>query len=171
MANLSDPPNPQRTILLSGRFHQTAWEGRCRPNRTIIPGMLVEQIAGTGGTPYQYPSLQPHGTAAGQAEKHIAVELGMVADVPYATTFSGGTIDDAYAAGDLVFVHQCRTNDIIYGLLKASGAAVTLADTVESAGDGTFKKTTAGFPLFKVLENITPGATPTTGTRIRLRAL
>src|SRR5262245_1722763 len=133
MPNLTDPPRPQRTILLRGKFNQVATEGRVKTGGSIMPGMLVEM---TTTTPYQYPTLQAHATSGGHSRRWVALE-GMVADIPY-QTFTGGTIDDAYAAGALLRVHECMPHDVMYMLIP-NAANITINGALASNGDGTLK--------------------------------
>jgi hypothetical protein len=168
MAAITTPPNPQRTIVLKcsslgDKYH----EGRVQAGKTITPGMLVER-ATTGTKPDG--DYRPHSTAGGPAERIVAQELAFIADVP-GLTFSGGTIDDNYAAGDLVRMHQCQPGDECYMLLGAGATAVIEVDFLESAGTGYLRKASGtNTRLFKPLEAVdnSTGANP---ARIRVRAI
>lgn len=163
MAEVSTPPSNPRTIVLRGNLSERHMEGYA--STTVYPGMLVEKKT-TGVEPYG--QWGPHATAGGYAEKVIAVE-GYVADIPQASTFNGGTVDDAYASGDLMMMHHCEPGDEVWVWLVASGTAVTNADFLTSNGNGDLKKATSTDQrLFKVLESVTPGSSR---TRCRARAL
>lgn len=166
MAEVSAPPSSPRTIVLRGsRGGTQRLEGRVATAKSITPGMLIEKT--TSGD-YPYGAYQPHSTQGGYAEKLIAEELGMVADIPGAT-FSGGTVDDAYAAGDLVFIHNCIEGDEVHAFLKASGTVTALTSFLQSAGNGDLEvATSTNVRLFKALEVVTPGSSR---TRCRVRAL
>ena len=168
MSAVTTPPNPQRTIVLKcDSLGEKYLEGRVEAAKSITPGMLVERTATSGTDPDGF--WQPHSTQGGPAEAVVAMELGFVADVPYASTFSGGTIDDAYAANDVVRMHECQPGDELYMFLKANGSAVTPVDFLQSAGNGDLEKqTSTNQRLFKALESVTPG---TSRTRIRVRKL
>jgi len=66
----------------------------------IKPGYLVEEVAGT---------VQEHSTAAANAQKLFALANPAV----------GGTIDDAYAAGDTVRYGAFHSGQPVYALLPA----------------------------------------------------
>lgn len=168
MAAITTPPNPQRTIILKcDRIGEKYNEGRVAVSKSILPGMLIERT--TADTPPD-GDWQPHSTAGGFAEAAVALELGFVADIPF-QTFSGGTIDDAYAAADLVRMHLCQPGDEMYMLLAASATAVVLTDFLESAGDGTLRKASStNQRLFKPLEAVDNSA-GAARARIRVRKL
>lgn len=166
MAEMTSPPTPN-TILLRGTIDKL-WEGRAHA-AGIYPGMLVQKSA-TGEHPYG--NWKVHATQGVAARKMIVME-GRVADIPK-QTYTGGTIDDAYASGDLMFMHECIPGNEIWGLLKASGTATTL-DTANrflmSAANGCLEvRTTTLVALFEALEVKTPTATAP-GTRCRMVAI
>lgn len=55
----------------------------------------------------------------------------------------GGTIDDAYQSGDLVFLHDPRKGDLLYCRVAAGATAITRNAPLTSAGDGTLKLATS----------------------------
>jgi hypothetical protein len=91
----------------------------------IVPGMLVEEVA--GGT------VQEHSTAAANAQKLFAL----------ANIANGGTIDDVYAVGETVRYGAAHSGQKAFALVAASAIAIVRGDVLESAGDGTVRKATA----------------------------
>lgn len=97
----------------------------------ITPGMLVE-VDSTG-------EVKAHADASGFAAAMFATE----------DEFFGKTIDDAYAADDMVQVWLPRPGDVVYALLAAgedveigaklvSNGAGALKEYVEDASDATY---------------------------------
>jgi hypothetical protein len=87
----------------------------------ISPGHLVE-LASTG-------KAQVHSTAGGPAKPMFAFE----------NELEGETIDDAYAADDVVQVLVSIPGDQVNAVL-ADGENVSIGDYLESNGDGTLRK-------------------------------
>lgn len=168
MANvMTTPPTRPATIVLEAKNGLKTNEGRVKTAKTIYPGMLIERLTDTG---YQYMTVQPHATAGGAAELLIAIELALVADIPGAT-YSGGTVDDAYAAGDLVRWHHCQRGDVVHALVAASASAIVMTDWLSSNGDGCLRKeTSTGVKLFAPMEAVDNSA-GSSRARIRARAL
>lgn len=88
---------------------------------TIVPGELVER-APTG--------IQVHGTANERTTPAFAIENELF----------GKEIGDAYLVNEQVLFEVFPPGAEVYGLLKASGAAVVIGDLLVSAGDGSFEK-------------------------------
>lgn len=86
----------------------------------ITPGMLVARAAGG--------KVQAHAAEAGIAQPAFAIEYG----------FTGGGIDDAYAADDQVVFKVYTPGSGVYALLAAGEDAAENAYLV-SNGDGTLK--------------------------------
>ncbi len=108
-----------RTILLKGdgqRFEAQAAAG------TIIPGHLL-QLNSTS-------KVAIHANAAKNAPPYFALENDLI----------GNTIDDAYAADDIVQYIAAYRGAEIYAWVPASAAAIVVGDYLESNGDGTLKK-------------------------------
>lgn len=170
MADITVPPVNPNTILLRGDQARKRDEGRVHAGKTVYPGMLLERVA-TGNS--AYGDYQPHSGAALNGERIIALESGFVVDIPFAASFKGGTVDDTYGAGDLMFIHLCQNGDEIWGLLPASAAAITIDKYLCSNGDGRLKiwATNDVDPLFKALEAKDNSANAATHIRIRARAM
>lgn len=114
-------PTPN-TILLKGALSRRYEEGRA--GGTIKPGHLIA-LNSSG-------NLIVHPTAGGVCTPvSVAIEDGI----------QGKTIDDAYAATDLVRYVIPQNGDVLYMLLKAGENAPAGGITI-SAGDGTVKNTT-----------------------------
>lgn len=169
---LTHPTTPNVIVLKTNSLGGINYhENPIQAAKTIRPGMLIERIAGG--------FVQPHSTAAGPAEKLVATELGLVADIPGnagdTVTVLGGGIDDNYVAGGqnaLVRSHLCESGDEMYLLLPPSAAAVTEADYLTSNGDGYVKKgATTDSRLFKALESADNHLNSGSALRIRARTI
>lgn len=82
------------------------------------------------------------------------------------------TIDDAYAAGDLVKVGILGPGSVWYALI-ASGQNISMAELLQPAGDGTMKSataTTAAANLGKT-QSLTEAGAVTALTRIRAQVI
>jgi len=90
----------------------------------IVPGMLVEEVA--GGT------VQEHSGAGLNAQKLFAL----------ANISNGGTIDDVYAVGETVRYGAAHSGQKAFALVGVV-AAIVRGDALESAGDGTLRKAVA----------------------------
>jgi hypothetical protein len=160
------PATPNTIVLKSLGIGERYSEGLVQAAKTITPGYLVERVVDDESQ----PKWQGHSTAGGYAEIVVAVELGFVADIPK-QTYSGGTIDDVYNAGDLVRLHHCHKGDELFMLVPASASAIVITDFLTSNGDGTLKKATSTDQrLFKPLQALDNSAGATTA-RIRVRVL
>ena len=121
-----------RVILLRGRG-----ERREAPAAAAItPGMLIAY--NTSG------SFVPHPTAAGAARKIFAVE----------NDHNGKGIDDAYATNDYVQGEELTSGCDVNALVAAGHAAIARGAKLESAGNGTLRAVTAGFPIAEALEAV-----------------
>lgn len=121
----------ERTIFLKNERGILRQEGIA--DAAIVPGMLVA-LAADG-------KYDPHGTAGGVALKEFAFEKEL---------WDGTDVDSPYAQGDRLLTGVCSPGVEVYALVAASAAAIVKGDYLESAGDGTLRKMTAG----------DPGATP-----------
>lgn len=88
----------------------------------LKPGHLIELTSAT--------KVQKHSTSGGAAQKMFAKEDAL----------QGKTIDDAYAADDVVFGYIAQPGDRLQARVAANAAAITEGDWLASAGDGTLKK-------------------------------
>jgi hypothetical protein len=87
----------------------------------LSPGHLIERIS-TG-------KVRKHATAGGVSLRMFAIEDSLI----------GKTIDDAYAADDIVRHVIASPGDVVYAILKA-GQSVVIGDDLVSNGDGTLIK-------------------------------
>lgn len=71
-----------------------------------------------------------HATAGGWAEALFATEDAL----------QSKSIDDAYAADDIVSYHQASKSDIIKARVAANASAIVIGDKLVSNGDGCLKK-------------------------------
>jgi hypothetical protein len=93
-------------------------------NAALKPGHLLERMS-TG-------KLRKHTTYGGQAERIFALENALL----------GGTIDDAYAADDLVEGILAGVGDVINARVPANAPAITVGSLLISNGDGCLIKPT-----------------------------
>src|SRR5688500_206823 len=91
----------------------------------LSPGHLIEKIS-TG-------KVRKHATVGGAHSRMFAIEDSLI----------GRTIDDAYAADDIVRHVICDPGNVVYAILKA-GENVVIGDKLVSGGDGTLIKQTVG---------------------------
>jgi len=95
-------------------------------NAAITPGMLVELMSTN--------KVRKHASAGAYAQSAYAVENEVVGD----------DIDVDYAAADNVLYNVMERGAEINALVAAAAAALVIGDKLESAGDGTLRKLTAG---------------------------
>ncbi len=112
-----------RRIVLRGR-DEGYGEGRC--DEAMSPGMAIE-LAADG----DYDQVQ---ATQAEALKGVAGLIILIED-----SMQGKTVDDAYAADDVIFFYHPVNGEIINILVK-SGEAIAVGDTlvVEAAGSGLF---------------------------------
>ena len=138
------PAVTPHTILLEGKLGEKMLEYYA--TATLYPGHILEVIS-TG-------KVQKFGTTLKTYPKLIALE-----DVLY----NGRTINDAYAADDLVNVHVCQPGDLVYARVAAAATAITIGARLKKAADGTLAiTTTAADDIFgyaeEALDNSAGGA-------------
>jgi hypothetical protein len=124
MAITKRPPN---TIFLGGRLGQhPILINEYVASAAITPGMLIEQHNDGGVNKWR-----PHSAAANMQPTHIALE----------SLANGKTVDDAYAANDLVYAAAIQTGET-YWMIVASGQDITNTEALQSNGDGRLKAAT-----------------------------
>lgn len=113
----------RNTVVLKGFLPQRTEEYRCGAT-AITPGFLIARdSAGL---------LIPHGSAGGTfPPAEVAVE----------DRYIGRTIDDAYAAGELVRTFICQPGDIVQGILNG-GEVAAINSKLSSNGDGAMQVAT-----------------------------
>ena len=119
---MATTPVFNRTIVLRGEYN--IFEDTCGSS-AIKPGMLINRITGQPGN---IPVVIPHAVSGGRGANQIATEQPLN---------SGGTVDTAYAAGDVVRSHVAKSGDIVNVLVK-SGQSLKVGTPLISNGDGTF---------------------------------
>lgn len=93
----------------------------------VVPGSLIEQVAGTATT----GAVQPHSTAGGFGETLFAEEDAL----------QGRTIADNYALGEIVTCCSVTPGTLVNALLLA-GSNYTVGTKLISDGAGRLKPTT-----------------------------
>lgn len=142
------PENPKRIHLLGSGRHEEAIAAAI-----ITPGMLLAQNSDG--------KLIPHGSAGGPAERNYALEDAL----------QGRTIDDNYAADELVGFVSGSPGDVVYALLSG-GEIVTLDDFLTSNGDGTLKVASGSDARIAVpLDAVDASDSNDVNERIRVRLL
>lgn len=116
---MSDFSGNPATVLLRCRDQWNRDEARA--GAALTPGHLLAMNSDG--------EVIKHGTANGEAEMMFAVEDAL----------QGRTIDDAYAADELVQIHRAKPGDEIYAFL-ADDENVAKGDFLMSDGAGGFKK-------------------------------
>lgn len=150
MAIEAFPPN---TVHLGGPIEYLNDGVQDIAVEAITPGMLVERhVDGSNNLGWGV-----HDAADDPAPPFIALEQDEL----------NLTVDDAYAAGDLMKVGALRTGSTFWGLLP-SGQNITKGDVLQSNGDGRFKADAGGEGRYAALEDI--GAI-TADTRCRIEVL
>lgn len=166
ISQLSSAPN---TIMLKvNSIGEKYGEGKVKTGKTIYPGDLIDP---TTDTTYPDCTYQPFATAAGLCDRIVAIELALAADVFGAATTKGGTIDDAYAAGDTVRFHECMPGDIMYMWVAASASAIAQNAYLEADGAGGLRVYNAGVRLFRAMEAVDNHLNGASRARIRARAV
>ena len=110
----------------------------------INPGYLLELYDNSGVL-----SAKPHSKAGNKSARFFAMEQEYIAK----------GISTQYAIGDTVIAAAAQPGDEIYARVAASAAAITDGDLLESAGDGTLRKSTN---IAAALTDSTGGAASTT---------
>ncbi len=161
---MNEPTYTKNTILLKGCLIDRYDEARAGAGQTIYPGMLVEKNSDNtyDGTSYN-AAYAVHSTANGAAEPLVALERMYPGQPDAGVANAGGTVDDAYVAGDLLKLHYCQAGDELYMYLKTGNHAL-VNSFLSSAGDGTLQVSTT-VPLFHSLEDVNN----TSGSKVRLR--
>jgi len=126
----------ERTIILKGERLHIRKEGIA--DSAISPGHLVA-LAADG-------KFDVHGTAGGVAQRAFAIERELEGHYSGRDPIAGSPIDVAYAANDRLLYAVCAPGCEVYALVAPSAAAIVKGDKLESAGDGTLRKATAGNP-------------------------
>jgi len=140
--------NDPGTIWLGGPRTEV---GDAAASAAITPGHLLLRFNNGG-----IWRVKKHDSAAANAVRLVATEQSML----------NMTVDDDYAAGDLVEASELAGGSSAW-MFVASGQTIVYGDLLESAGDGTLRKLNAGVALFSALESKTALAL----TRIRVETV
>lgn len=135
------PPN---TIYLGGAAAgERVQVGDLAASEVITPGMLIERFNNAGAVKFRKHS------GAGLAGAIYATEQSML----------NKTVDDNYAAGDLVEATVCSAGTTIWAFI-ASGANIAAGDKLGSAGNGKLQPVGAGVAIAVAMENKNNAAGP-----------
>jgi hypothetical protein len=126
-------PNPNRTVLLKGDLGDKREEARAA--EAISPGMLIEMLS--DGT------VQKNDTVTGN---------GLQVLVALEDPFQGRTIDDDYAADDLVSYHVPKKNDKVFLRVPAAASAIVKGAYLQPAAGGTVVVFAAGVKVARAEE-------------------
>jgi len=145
---------PNKIKLIGYGHHEEA-----NAAEALNPGHLVE-IDSSG-------EVQKHATEGGLAERLFAKEDAL----------QGKTVDDAYAADDVVSIHAALPGDNVWAYLQA-GQNVAIGDKLISGGDGTLiedgqegSATTVRQAVAVALEALDLSASGAVDTRLAVRVL
>lgn len=134
---------------------------------TVKPGHLLEVVDVDANGFHTVKPLTFTGSQLYAERRLVALENAYRADIPGAATVLAGTIDDTYAAGDLVPTRTCVSGDMMYMFL-ASGNTTAVGSMLTSNGDGTLRLSTGANPrLFRALEVVVGSAS----ARVRVEAI
>lgn len=134
-------------LIGDGRYEEGIAAGAITPGHLIAPDSTGKYVV--------------HGTAGAKTGALFACE----------DSFQGHTIDDAYAATDLVQIYVAEAGDVVQAWLQ-DGQNVTPASYLTSNGDGTLKVAGgADIKMFQPLESLDLSGTGTPTSRIRVRVL
>lgn len=107
------------------------------PNTIVLKGDL-------GRRREEYPAaaaLKPghflEGTSTGKVQKNATAGADRPLMIAVEDSYQGKTINDAYAADDVVHVHLAQKGDVLYGRVAAGLAALAIAAVVKLQNDGT----------------------------------
>lgn len=120
-----NPKVGNRTIVVRGEYN--IFEDVCGAT-AIKPGYLIQRRT-VGGSVV----VQPHSRSGGRDVVRVATEQPLNA---------GGTVDTAYAAGDIVREHVAAPGQIVLMVLK-SGVKADAGTVLVSNGDGRLTISTA----------------------------
>lgn len=140
------PAVTPHTIVLRGDLHKRHEEARA--NAALSPGHIIMKNASN--------KVLKHASAGVGGQMWVAKERG-------AFGTPAGTINDAYAADDLVFYHMPQRGDLLYCRVAAAAVAIAFNDPLTSDGAGGLKKgngtseVTFGFAA-EALDNSAGGA-------------
>ena len=140
------PPN---TIWLGGPRTEI---GDFAASEAVTPGHLVERFNNAGVWRWR-----KHATAGQATARAFATEQSML----------NKTVDDAYAANDLMEVTEGAGGTNIWAFI-ASGQNIAYGQRLESAGDGTLRALASGVALAQALET---KASVIVLTRIRVECI
>lgn len=144
MAITKYPPN---TIWLGGEMKVV---NDVAAGGIFSPGHLIERYNSSGT-----PLLRKHSGAAGAAAKMFALNQSML----------NKGVDDAYAVGDLVEYGIFSPGSTVWALIGV--LTVIQGSLLESAGNGTLRLVTAGFPIAQAIEGKV-GASGETRVRVEI---
>jgi hypothetical protein len=125
------PVEYPKTIVLRGELSERHEEARA--NAALSPGHIIMKNASN--------KVLKHATAGGGGQMWVAKERGMFGT-------PSGTINDAYAADDLVFYHMPQPSDLLFCRVAAAAVAIAFNDPLTSDGAGGLKKATGGDVVF-----------------------
>lgn len=141
--------NNPGTVFLGGDRTQI---GDFAVSESVTPGHLVERFNAAGVWRWRKHTI----TTATASPAAVATDQGML----------NKGVDDVFALGDLAEVSVLHKGATAW-MLIASGQTIVTGNRLESAGDGTLRIFSAGWPLFQALESKTAVAL----TRIRVEAI
>ncbi len=143
--------NPKRIHLISSRGDVRLEEDEA--GGAITPGMLLATEADG--------EVIAHATAGGYHERKFALE----------DSLQGRTINDDYAAGELVRNFHAEPGDVVYALLSG-GETATVDEYLTSNGDGTLKvATSTDIRVGKAMEAVDASDSNDQNERIRVRII
>jgi hypothetical protein len=139
----------KRTIMASGEGVRYEYEAQA----AITPGDLVMVISTN--------KAQRHATAGQKVGALFAIE----------NEIFGKGVDVDYAAGDRVLTEACTPGMMVNATIAAAASAIVIGDFLESAGDGTLRKTVTAANAIAVADEAVDNSAGGTKTRTRARII
>src|SRR5262252_4578483 len=132
---------PPRTILLGGHDGGHAViVNDVVAGEAILPGTLVQRFQKSAGV----VAYRKNNVASVSQQRAVALNASML----------NRGVDDSWASGELLEVGILSPGDTAWVLIASGATAVVAGDFLESAGDGTVRKTgTQANALFIALED------------------
>lgn len=108
----------------------------------VMPGFFLQVDASATVDGANNQTIKPNDTAYGGGAVIVAIENALIGDSTVTT--DGGTIDDAYAEGDLVRAQRLQLGDEVYPFLKANAGTATEGSLLAFSNDGKLVLDTGG---------------------------
>jgi len=132
------------------------------PKTVLLKGQpsANEALAGGAITPGMLLAFSGSGVVAHATTSAVKVPALFARELE----FAGGSLDEAYASGDLVPYWHCRPGDMVYALLEDT-ASVAVGALLASNAAGALEAAGANFAVAQAMEAINN----TSGGNVRIK--